>query len=315
MSNQQSIVISGDLGSGKSTISEQVAKRLGIRKVSMGDIMREMARSRGMSTLQLNLDAEHDETVDSQIDEFQKEIAKTKEQLIVDSRLSWFFFADAFKVHLIVDPAVAAQRAVSRPSSEVEAYSSPEEARERLRTRSESERSRFLRRYGADKARLRNYDLVCDTTRASQEEIAGAIIAAFDGTLKNKLVSYSHPLLLMDPNRIYPTEGIRSLRGLWDTDRDFVVGVDQAGPAQLEPISVGYANPYFYALDGHRRLSAAIQNGFRLITAMLAADGDEEVVGGLSSDEYFRSEISLSKIYDWEAAHNIELELPSFLRP
>ena len=42
-----------------------------------------------------------------------------------------------------------------------------EEAKAKLRERSESERGRFIVRYGVDKARLRNYDLICDTTRAS----------------------------------------------------------------------------------------------------------------------------------------------------
>lgn len=310
MTHYSSIVVSGDLGSGKSTISTQLAERLGVRKISMGDVYREMAQSRGMSALQFNLHAELDEAVDSRIDELQKEIASSKERLVVDSRLAWFFFTDAFKVHLIVDPTIGAQRAMSRPASEVEKYSSALEAVESLQARSESERIRFLKKYDADKTRLRNYDLVVDTTRAGQNEVVESTIAAFEGTLGHEVLAASRPLLLLDPTRIYPSQGIRGLRGLWDSDSEFVASVSRSAPTALEPISVGYAKPYFYVVDGHRRLSAAIQGGFSLVSAALVAEGGEEVVGGLTSLSYFESEVSLSMVYDWDAAHNIELPLP-----
>jgi cytidylate kinase len=179
MATGQSIVISGDLGSGKSTVSRELAARLGVRRISIGDLYRQMAESRGMSTLQLNLHAELDDDVDGYVDQLQAEIAKADEQLVVDGRLAWFFFTDSFKVHLIVDPGVAAARVLARPSSEVEAYASLEEATDRLKHRSDSERLRYLTRYGADKNRLRNYDLVCDSTSASSDEVAEAIITAY----------------------------------------------------------------------------------------------------------------------------------------
>jgi cytidylate kinase len=53
------------------------------------------------------------------------------ERLVVDSRLAWFFFRDALKVHLITDPTDAAHRVLGRPESSVESYVSAAEARER----------------------------------------------------------------------------------------------------------------------------------------------------------------------------------------
>src|SRR5688572_1084563 len=103
MTNLRSLVINGDLGSGKSTVSVELAKRLGIRRISVGDLYREMAQQRGMTALQLNLHAELDDAVDSSVDQLQSDIARSGEQLIVDSRLAWFFFTEAFKVHLITD--------------------------------------------------------------------------------------------------------------------------------------------------------------------------------------------------------------------
>jgi predicted cytidylate kinase len=307
MLSYRSIVVSGDLGSGKSTVTAELSRRLGLRRVSVGDLYRQMAQSRGMSALQLNLHAELDDAVDGYVDQLQQEIAKSDEQLVVDGRLAWFFFNEAFKIHLITDPVVAARRVLSRPSDEVEAYSSLAEATERLANRSESERIRFLTRYGADKNRLRNYDLVCDTTRASADEVVDWIIAAYQGSVGAAILSESPPLLLLDPQRIYPSRGIR--------DRDDLAPVQLAGLAgdglaALEPLRVGYADHSFYVVDGHRRLSAAIKRGFSLITAMLLAEGDERVADDLTSWQYFESRVSPGVIRDWETAHGITLPPP-----
>ena len=47
----------------------------------------------------------------------------------------------------------------------------------------------------------------------------------------------------------------------------------------------------------------------------LLAQDAEEVVGGLTADQYFASAVTLSKVYDWEEAHGIELEMPPHVRP
>jgi len=179
MAGHRSIVLNGDLGSGKSTVSRLLSERLGIRRISVGDLYREMARQRGLTALQLNLHAELDDKIDFFVDQLQKDIAAGGEQLIVDSRLAWFFFRDAAKVHIIADPRVAAERALSRPGDTVESYASVAEAIARIAERSESERARFLSRYGADKNNWTNYDLVLDSTSASPAEIATKIEAVY----------------------------------------------------------------------------------------------------------------------------------------
>jgi len=311
MFSDRSIVVSGDLGSGKSTVTTELARRLDLRRVSVGDLYRQMAQSRGMSALQLNLHAELDDAVDGYVDQLQQEIAKSDEQLVVDGRLAWFFFTDAFKVHLVTDPVVAAGRVLSRPSDEVEAYSSLAEAIERLENRSESERIRFLTRYGADKNRLRNYDLVCDTTSARSDEIVDRIIEAYQGSLGAAILLEAPPLLLLDPTRIYPSRDIRESGDLpgppaWRAGD----GTAGAGLAGQEPLTVGYAGYFFYVADGHRRLSAAIKRGSRLIAARLLAEGDEQVADGLTAVQYFESRVSPSVVRDWETAHGIRLPLP-----
>jgi CMP/dCMP kinase len=321
MFSDRSIVVSGDLGSGKSTVTTELARRLDLRRVSVGDLYRQMAQSRGMSALQLNRHAELDDAVDGYVDQLQQEIAKSDEQLVVDGRLAWFFFTDAFKVHLITDPVVAANRVLSRPSDEVEAYSSLAEAIERLENRSESERIRFLTRYGADKNRLRNYDLVCDTTSARSDEVVDRIIEAYQGSLGAAILLEAPPLLLLDPTRIYPSRDIRESGDLPEppagTAGDGTAGDGTAGDglagdgtAGQELLTVGHAGSFFYIVDGHRRLSAAIKRGSRLIAARLLAEGDEQVADGLTAVQYFESRVSPSVVRDWETARGIRLPLP-----
>jgi predicted cytidylate kinase len=310
MVNERSITVNGDLGSGKSTVAVGLAERLKLRRVSVGDLYRQMARERGMSALEINLHAELDDAIDATVDTMQKEIAESGEQVVMDSRLAWHFFKNGFKVHLITEPTVAARRVLGRPANDVENYATLAEAKENLRSRSESERQRFLTRYHADKRLLRNYDIVCDTTRARPEEVLELIIEGIEGKIG---AGTPAPLLLLDPARIYPTQEIRALRGIEDTD--YIQAVGAAGPDALEPLSIGYAQGYFFVVDGHRRLSAALRSGFRLVPGTLLAQDAEEVVGGLTADQYLASAVTLSKVYDWEEAHGIELEMPPHVRP
>lgn len=308
MTVRQSIVFNGDLGSGKSTVSVEIAKRLNMRRVSVGDLYRQMAEERQMTALQLNLHAELDQAVDGYVDQLQRDIAASGERLVMDSRLAWHFFTDALKVHMITEPTEAARRVLARPSGPAESYASIEEARAKLQERSESERGRFIVRYGVDKARLRNYDLICDTTRATPEQVIAHVIDVYEGRLGADVLRDGHPLLLLDPARVYPTEDVAALRGLWDSE--FVGEVAGAGDEALEPLTIGYTGEYFFVVDGHRRLSAAVQSGFPLVPARLVAEVDEPVVGGMSAVDYFAAQVRPSLVHDWAAAHGTRLPLP-----
>jgi CMP/dCMP kinase len=282
--DKPAIVVNGDLGSGKSTVSAEVARRLGIQRICVGDLYREMARGRGMTALQLNLHAELDDEVDGYVDRLQRDIAASGRQLVVDSRLAWHFFTDAMKVHLITDRAVAARRVLGRPATSVEHYSSSADATERLRERSESERARFLSRYGVDKARLRNYSVVCDTTSATPDEVVDRVIGCYRHPRKDT------PVLFVDPRRVYPTEP--------DTDGNAV--------------SLGYTGEHFFAVAGHRRVSAALRSGESLVEARLAAEVDEPVPGtGRSAVEYFAMRVRPDVVQNWAAAHGTTLKVPA----
>jgi predicted cytidylate kinase len=284
------IVVNGDLGSGKSTVSVEIARRLGVRRICVGDLYREMARQRNMTALQLNLHAELDDEVDGYVDRLQRDIAGSGQQLVVDSRLAWHFFTDAMKVHLMTDRAVAARRVLGRPASSVESYSSSADAVERLRERSESERTRFLVRYGVDKTRLRNYTVVCDTTSATPEEVVDRVIRCY------REPAAEVPALFVDPRRIYPTGPVPD-------------GAEGGGAA---PLSLGYTGEHFFVVDGHRRLSNALRARESLVEARLVAEADEPVPGtGRSATGYFGSRVRPDAVHDWAAAHGTTLPVPA----
>ena len=284
MGTHRSIAISGDLGSGKSTVAAELSRRLGLRQISGGDIHRKVAQSRGMSALQLNRHSEHDAAIDAHIDRIQQDIARSGGPLIVDSRLGWYFFADAFKVHLKADPTLAARRVLARPASPTEAYASLEVAKQRLLERSESERARFIATYGVDKARLRNYSLVCDTTSASPDEVASTIIDAYEREPGDE------PALYLDPARVYPTRLARVESDALESDALESEGPDTDG-GERDVVRVGYARAHFFVVDGHARLRTAVERREHLIEAHLAAEADEPLRGSVSAQTYFESEV------------------------
>jgi cytidylate kinase len=150
-------------------------------------------------------------------------------------------------VHLITDPLVAARRVLGRPDDPVENYRSVEEAVHELAGRSESERQRFLSRYGVDKTRLHNYDLVCDTTRAEPELVVARILEAlerYNGTP-------SAPLCHLDPRRVRRT----------------------AATQEDGEIVVRFHARTFIAVRGGRQLSAAVDTGEMMTPMVLAGEG------------------------------------------
>lgn len=172
------ITITGDLGSGKSAVSKILCERTGFPYVSTGRIQRQLAEEMGIDTLELNRRADHDPSIDERIDGIFVELGKDPNSYVVDSRLAWFFLPNSFKVYLQVDPTVAAERIFGDTQRNSERYTSPKEAVEKILARKQSENERFLAKYGADCANVKNFDLVIDTTSRTPEEVAGIILDA-----------------------------------------------------------------------------------------------------------------------------------------
>ena len=172
------ISITGDLGSGKSTVSNLLCSRLNYDYIYTGKIQREIANRYNMTTLELNKYAETHPEIDEEIDSTFKSLNDSTD-LIVDSRLAWFFIPKSFKVFLKTEVEVAANRISTDMQRKNESYTSKEEAVHKILARKESEDKRYMELYGANCSNLSNFDLVIDTSYITPEEVADVILAEY----------------------------------------------------------------------------------------------------------------------------------------
>jgi predicted cytidylate kinase len=255
----RTVALSGELGSGKSSVSTLLADALGARRVSTGEAQRQIAAQRGISTLELNRLSETDPTIDEEIDSVFRSLASVSEPLVVDSRLAWHFLPHSFKVHLVVDPEEGARRVLGRTDASAERYSSLPEALEKIADRVDSERRRFRSIYGIDIFDLHNYDLVIDTSQASPEQVTVGIL----DHLAPRVPGAGGPALLLAPRRVVSTRTEGAGAGADPTPGAPADG----GPAAL---TVVYRRPVFEVVAGASLLQAALDEGRPLVPAVLA---------------------------------------------
>lgn len=279
------VAISGELGSGKSAVADALARVLGAEVVSTGAIHRQIAASRGQSALQTNLAAEEDAAIDRAIDGELQRRAGLAEVTVFDSRLAWHFVPDAFKVHLVVDPSVGAARMASRVATAVETYADVDEAVAQAEERHASEQRRFLAKYDVDIDRLRNYDVVIDTTQATVEGVAGRLRELMAQVPE----AAQRPVLALSPRRLFPT------------DYPDGVLVEELPAADAVPV-VGYRRPHFFVIDGHEAVAAALRADAALLTARLGAEGRDDVAGGVSAHADVAVAVDHHRLRAWEDA-------------
>jgi len=180
------ITISGIVGSGKSTVSKMVAKKLGLQNFSVGGIMRQMAIERGVSLQELTEIAKHDKEIDFELDKRQRDL-NNNEDFVMDSRLGFYFIPDSFKVFLRVDLQEAAKRIYGDNRSE-ENYADVEECLSFLKKRVESENIRYKKFYNIEFPSEESFDLIIDTTNKMPEEVVDEILKSVPkkGHYKNK---------------------------------------------------------------------------------------------------------------------------------
>ena len=182
------ISITGKLGSGKSTVCNLLKDRYGFEIYSTGAFQREVARSMGITTLELNKRLREDPSLDYVIDDKVKQLSieKAEEKLIFDSRMAWHFAVKSFKIFLTIEPCEAARRVMKNQRGCEEFYADEQEACDKLIERSQVEQARFMQIYGVDYYDFNNYDLIVDTTSRTPEEIIDIIMNAYENYVENE---------------------------------------------------------------------------------------------------------------------------------
>jgi predicted cytidylate kinase len=171
------ITVSGIVGSGKTTISKMLARKLNCEFFYVGEMMREMARERGITFQELTEVAKTDKEIDEELDRRQRALNFGNDNFVMDSRLGFYFIPNSFKVFLKVDLDEAVKRLIKTKRKE-ERFSSVEDCKGDIKERMFSEKLRYKEAYGIDFPNENDFDLVIDTTKKFPKEIVEEILNA-----------------------------------------------------------------------------------------------------------------------------------------
>jgi cytidylate kinase len=293
------ITITGDLGSGKSTIAKILSEELNLKYLSTGAIQREIARRYNMTTLELNNLADSNKAIDKEIDDNLRALNDLDKNFVVDSRLGWFFIPSSIKIYFLIDIEVAAKRIMNDSTRINETtYATLHETENSIMLRKGSENHRFLKEYGADCANFKNFDLTINTTELKTITIARFIIKIV------KHEEYQNGVIWCNPKILFPTQNIRETYN--DDLIDLKDQINLTSPSSDFPISVIEKRGKWAILDGHKRTSIAIQNGVSLVPVRLIGKNEEILPNNISANKYFDDTIKASWLYDWEDANKFK---------
>lgn len=237
------ITLTGNLGSGKSTICKILEETYGYEIYSTGKIQRSLAAELGISVLEMNQLMCTDHKYDKMIDDTTAKISRENQDknIVFDSRLAWNFVERAFKVFLSVSLEEAAKRVYFDNRGAVETYTSVEEAKEQLKLRAKTEDIRYRDIYGIHYFDFNNYNLVLDSTYCSPELLAEVLMSegknegAITGTkilISPKRLGIETTSYISKTTAYYPKEIVKIKKT--DTDYSIVEGIEIAKQAAEE---------------------------------------------------------------------------------
>lgn len=177
------IAITGSLGSGKSSTSDLVAKKLGFKRFSAGDFFRKIGIDLGISLNEVSIRAETDPNIDKMTDNEVRNVG-TMNKVVIDSRMAFHFIPEAFKVYLDLPPEIAKERILNSLKENAlrrqsEDSSDSEEIYNKIVSRLESERKRYKKFYGINHVNKNNFDLVIDTNKNDLNQVVDTIVSEY----------------------------------------------------------------------------------------------------------------------------------------
>lgn len=168
------ITITGETGSGVSTVTRLLSESMEYRRFSAGGLFRTIARQHNMTVEELNDYASHNDVIDREIDTLIRQLGEGS-QIILDARLGYYWIHDSFRVYLHVDPDVAAHRIyaeICEGQRYEEGATTIEQTIISMERQAESTQARYFEDYGVDITNTKPFDLVVDTDDKTPEEIA-----------------------------------------------------------------------------------------------------------------------------------------------
>jgi len=197
MHRKHIITLSGKPGSGKSSTADKVAELLGYTRHSSGDMVRHVLAKKHMTLEEYNAKAATDHDLDNEVDE-QLRALRDKKDIVVDSRLGFYWIPESFKVYLDLDIEIATARIFKdsisnsmRGAVEFKSNSLNDVARQ-VRERMLTEQSRFRKLYGVDPYDKSHFDFIIDTSRQNPQSVAIAVFDAYREWLDTEVWEQQH---------------------------------------------------------------------------------------------------------------------------
>ncbi len=170
------ITFSGQNGTGKTTVSKLVAKRLGYRWWGMGEVKRALAKEMGLTIEEFDaLSRKDPQKYDVAFDERTRMLGE-QDAIVVDARAGWHFLPQSVKVFLTGEDEIRGERVLKGRREGEKPYKDWREALEATDSRAERFRQHLLRLYSIDVYDPKNFDIVIDTSDMDIEQVVDAVM-------------------------------------------------------------------------------------------------------------------------------------------
>lgn len=183
------ISLSGAPGSGKSTIAQMLADKLGWPRYYIGGLRREAAKKRGLTLEEYNKLGESDSATDIEVDEYQRELAEKQDNFIIEGRTSWYFIPKSLKIYLDVSLEEGSKRIFSslqakNDRNEGNQLKSWQDVMASAKGRIESDRLRYRKYYNIEVYDPKNYDFYLDTTNLPPDKAFSMVYSWVQGKVE-----------------------------------------------------------------------------------------------------------------------------------
>ncbi len=170
------ITISGKVGAGKTTLAKALAKKLKLKYLSTGAIMRDLAKEKAMSIAEFIKAAEKETKYHKELDKKTKEIGKKQDNFVFDSKLAFHFIPDSIKIFLDVDLNIAAKRIFNQKRKDEKENISLEQTKAKIRQREQSEIKAYTKLYNVNHHTHTYYDLVINTSKLTIKQTLNKVL-------------------------------------------------------------------------------------------------------------------------------------------
>ena len=174
------ITVSGLPGSGTTSLARYLSEKHHFELISAGEVFRQMAKEHSMDLPQFGALAESDPSFDRMIDERQKEIAESRDNIIVEGRLSgWMVPSADLKIWINAPLGCRIRRIQSRDE-----VINEETAKHTTEDRERCEALRYRMYYQIDISDLGLYHMILNSEHWGIEQLGAIVDTAIAVTRK-----------------------------------------------------------------------------------------------------------------------------------